>query len=94
MRTFGSWATMAVALAALGTAAGAGPLPEGAYQVAQGSTCQSWYNMCAQRCRERLPNDKTCASDHCAPKLSTCRQSGCWQEGQQYGGGKTCGLAK
>ena len=94
MRSFCIFTTVAAALVVWGSAAIAAPLPDGAYLVAQGSTCQSWYNMCAQRCRERLPNDKSCASDHCAPKLSSCKQSGCWLEGAQYGGGKTCGLAK
>lgn len=66
----------------------------GSFKIAQGSSCQSWYNNCATRCRTRLPNDKNCVSDHCSPKLATCRQSGCWQEGKAYGGGKHCGLAK
>jgi hypothetical protein len=68
--------------------------PEGSFQVAQGSTCQSFQDMCAARCKTRAPTDANCVSDHCTPKLGQCRQTGCWQEGARYGGGKTCGLAK
>jgi hypothetical protein len=73
---------------------GAQTAADGSFKVAQGATCQSWYSMCSQRCKTRLPDDKNCTSDHCSPKLSICKQTGCWQEGQQYGGGKTCGLSK
>ena len=70
-------------------------LPPGSFQVAQGGgSCQSWFNMCSSRCKTRMPDDKNCTSDHCSPKLSECRQTGCWQEGKLYGGGKTCGLSK
>ena len=69
-------------------------LPEGAFQVAAGGSCRGMFNTCAARCKQRLPNDKNCTSDHCSPKLAECRQTGCWQEGANYGGGKTCGLAK
>ncbi|HRK24794.1 MAG TPA: hypothetical protein PLQ11_07560 [Beijerinckiaceae bacterium] len=62
--------------------------------VAQGKTCSSFQTMCANRCRMRAPQDANCVDDHCTPKLNTCRQDGCWQEGRLYGGRKTCGLVK
>lgn len=71
-------------------------LPGGSFQIAQSGSgsCSSWFNSCATRCRQRAPQDKNCVSDHCSPKLSVCRSTGCWQEGAQYGGGKHCGLKK
>jgi len=58
------------------------------------SSCSGFQSKCAQRCKERNPNDKNCVSDHCTPKLGACRSTGCWQEGQLYGGQKTCNLKK
>jgi hypothetical protein len=58
------------------------------------SSCQGMFSQCAARCKSRAPTDKSCVSDHCSPKLATCRQSGCWQEGKQYGGQRTCNLKK
>ncbi len=72
----------------------AGQPGDGSFKVAQAGSCQSMFRTCAARCRERAPQDKNCVSDHCSPKLSECRQTGCWQEGALYGGGKQCGLAK
>lgn len=62
-------------------------------QVAANS-CKSMQQLCAQRCKQRVPDDKNCVSDHCTPKLEECRSTGCWQEGKMYGGKQTCGLAK
>jgi hypothetical protein len=62
--------------------------------VAEAASCQGMFSQCAARCKTRAPTDKNCVSDHCSPKLGQCRQSGCWQEGAMYGGGKTCGLTK
>lgn len=69
-------------------------MPDGSFQVAQGGSCQSWFSNCASRCKTRAPTDKSCVSDHCSPKLATCRRTGCWQEGAQYGGAKHCNLSK
>ena len=69
-------------------------LPPGSFKIAQGASCQSWFSMCSARCKTRAPTDANCVSDHCSPKLATCRQTGCWQEGALYGGGKQCGLSK
>lgn len=68
-------------------------LPPGSFQVAAG-TCTGMFSTCAARCKQRAPQDKNCVADHCSPKLAACRQTGCWQEGAMYGGGKTCGLGK
>lgn len=65
-----------------------------AIQVAAAGSCTSTYNTCVARCRRDVPHDKACPSDHCAPKLTTCRSSGCWQEGQRYGGQLTCNLKR
>lgn len=62
-------------------------------QVAANS-CKAMHQLCAQRCKQRVPDDKNCVSDHCTPKLDECRSTGCWQEGKMYGGKETCGLAK
>jgi hypothetical protein len=70
------------------------PPAAGTLQVAQGKSCSSFQTMCANRCKTRAPHDPTCVEDHCTPKLMTCRQDGCWQEGRLYGGKKTCGLAR
>lgn len=72
------------------------PRSDGSFQVAAGGSCQSFYSQCAARCANNKKGESQakCASDHCAPKLAACRKSGCWQEGNDYGGGKSCGLAK
>jgi hypothetical protein len=59
------------------------------------TTCAGFYSQCKARCPEwsKEPVAK-CAADHCAPKLSTCRSTGCWTEGPRYGGGKYCNLKK
>lgn len=58
------------------------------------SSCSGFQATCAKRCKERAPTDKNCVSDHCTPKLQECRSTGCWQEGNLYGGAKTCNLKK
>lgn len=80
--------------AMVATAAAADPLPAGSFRVAAGGSCQASYRTCAARCKQRAPQDKSCAADHCAPKLDECRATGCWQEGALYGGAKQCGLSK
>jgi hypothetical protein len=66
------------------------------HAAAQGSSCQAFFNQCAARCATNAKGEPQakCTADHCRPKLASCRQSGCWQEGQAFGGGKTCNLAK
>ena len=67
-------------------------LASGAF--AQSSSCQGWHSVCLKRCQETQPGNASCPKTNCGPKLATCRSTGCWQEGQAYGGGKVCGLAK
>lgn len=83
----------ACALVAWALVAGA-PAEAETLLLAQGASCSSYQTMCANRCRQRAPQDANCVSDHCTPKLMTCKKDGCWQEGRQYGGQKTCGLAR
>lgn len=71
---------------------GAASARDGAFQVAAAGSCKSHHSTCAQRCRKDNPTDANCVSDHCDPKLSACRQSGCWQDGRRYGGQEFCGL--
>jgi hypothetical protein len=89
-----------LALIAVAMLVSAGPVASaaqsrdaGAFQLAAGS-CSGTYGQCVARCRKDNPQDKACPSDHCAPKLATCKTSGCWQEGQRYGGQQTCNLSR
>src|SRR5262245_31283168 len=54
-----------------------GPL---ALEAPAQSSCGAFFSQCASRCKTRAPTDKNCVSDHCSPKLATCRKTGCWQE--------------
>jgi hypothetical protein len=58
------------------------------------SSCSALQAQCAARCKQRNPGDVNCVSDHCTPKLNECRATGCWQEGQRYGGQLTCNLKR
>jgi hypothetical protein len=59
------------------------------------TSCSGFYGNCKVRCPQwsKDPVAK-CAADHCAPKLGTCRKTGCWTEGPLFGGGTTCNLKK
>ena len=70
------------------------PAQSQSVQVAQAGSCASFSSTCASRCRKDNPADKKCFSDHCAPKLATCKATGCWREGNRYGGGQTCNLRR
>ncbi len=60
-----------------------GPDRQGSIRVAQAaSSCSAWKTICDSR------------GPGCDAKFSQCMKSGCWVEGQQYGGAKHCGLAK
>jgi len=67
---------------------------ENGTMVMAAASCTGTYRQCVARCRRDVPQDKACPSDHCAPKLGTCKSSGCWQEGARYGGGLTCNLTR
>ncbi len=50
--------------------------------IAGASSCSGWKAICETR------------GPGCDAKFSACLKSGCWQEGQKYGGATHCGLAK
>lgn len=77
---------------ALSTAAALG-MERGNVELAAAS-CTGTYNTCVARCRRDVPHDTACPSDHCMPKRDACKSSGCWQEGQRYGGKLTCNLSR
>lgn len=61
---------------------------------ADAASCSGSFNTCAQRCKTKYATDKNCISDHCSPKLATCKSSGCWQQGGDFGNVLTCNLDK
>jgi hypothetical protein len=77
----------AAALAALALIV-AIPSPAGA------ASCSGSFGTCAQRCKTKYATDKNCISDHCSPKLATCKSTGCWQQGGDFGNVLTCNLDK
>jgi hypothetical protein len=50
--------------------------------LAQQSSCSGWKSVCESR------------GPGCGSKYAACLKSGCWTEGEKYGGGTHCGLAK
>jgi hypothetical protein len=69
-----------LALALLGTLA---------LEASAQSSCGGWYPVCKKRC---VAQKISCG--HCDDLLATCRTTGCWTEGKNYGGAKHCGLKK
>ncbi|MBN8982762.1 MAG: hypothetical protein J0I29_16035 [Rhizobiales bacterium] len=61
---------------------------------ADAASCTNSFNTCASRCRTKYAHDKNCVSDHCSPKLATCKSTGCWQQGGDFGNVLTCNLDK
>ncbi len=59
-----------------------------------GPSCKTFLSQCTNRCKTRYANDPDCVSDHCTPKYNSCLQSGCWQEGGDFGRKLTCDLTK
>jgi hypothetical protein len=68
------------ALALLGTLA---------IEAAAQTSCSGWYPICRQRCVEQRIN-----CDHCDELLATCKRTGCWREGKNYGRARHCNLKK
>ncbi|HEX7792295.1 MAG TPA: hypothetical protein VF467_17405 [Afipia sp.] len=64
------------------------------FAPADAATCSGSFNTCASRCKTKYATDKSCVSDHCSPKLATCKSSGCWQQGGDFGNVLTCNLDK
>ena len=61
---------------------------------ADAASCSNSFNTCASRCKTKYASDKNCVSDHCTPKLNTCKSTGCWQQGGDFGNTLTCNLDK
>lgn len=53
------------------------------------SSCSGWYAICRQRCV-----GMKIGCGHCDELMATCRKTGCWTEGKQYGSKKHCNLKK
>jgi hypothetical protein len=68
------------ALALLGTLA---------LEASAQTSCSGWYPVCKQRC---VQQNISCG--HCDDLLATCRRTGCWTEGKNYGGARHCNLKK
>ena len=53
------------------------------------TSCSAWKSVCLTRC----PGLKIgCA--HCDDLLATCKRTGCWKEGKNYGNKQHCNLKK
>jgi hypothetical protein len=76
-----AFAGCALALALLGTLA---------VEVAAQTSCSGWRATCLARCKQ----SGATSCPRCADQMSSCRQSGCWVEHANFGGGKTCNLKK
>lgn len=61
---------------------------------ADAASCSNSFSTCASRCKTKYASDKSCVSDHCTPKLETCKSTGCWQQGGDFGNVKSCNLDK
>ncbi len=58
-------------------------------EVAAQTSCSGWYPICKQRC---VAQNINCA--HCDDLLATCKSTGCWREGKNYGRKLHCKLKK
>lgn len=61
---------------------------------ADAASCTNSLNTCVARCKTKYASDKSCVSDHCTPKFETCKSTGCWQQGGDFGNVLTCNLDK
>ncbi|MBI3700665.1 MAG: hypothetical protein HY242_09525 [Afipia sp.] len=61
---------------------------------ASAASCRDSFNTCVSRCKTNYASDKNCVSDHCTPKYATCKSTGCWQQGGDFGNVLTCNLDK
>jgi hypothetical protein len=60
-----------------------------ALEASAQTACSGWYPICRQRCVQQRIN-----CDHCDDLLATCKKTGCWKEGKNYGGTRHCNLKK
>jgi hypothetical protein len=61
----------------------------GTLEASAQTSCSGWYPICRQRCVEQK-----ISCGHCDDLSATCRRTGCWTEGKNYGGTRHCGLKK
>lgn len=60
-----------------------------ALEASAQTSCSGWYPICQQRCvAQRI------SCGHCDELLATCKKSGCWREGKNYGSKLHCNLKK
>jgi len=60
-----------------------------ALEAAAQTSCGGWYPICRQRCV-----GLKIGCGHCDQLMETCKRTGCWTEGKQYGSKKHCSLKK
>jgi hypothetical protein len=60
-----------------------------AFEASAQSSCSGWYPICQKRC---VAQGISCG--HCDDLLATCRSTGCWTEGKNYGSRRHCNLKK
>jgi len=56
------------------------------------SSCGEWNSTCRARC-DQSSGGASCTK-YCAGQMAQCRQSGCWTQGQRFGGARHCNLRK
>lgn len=56
------------------------------------SSCSEWNSTCRARCNQT--NGGASCAKYCAGQMAQCRQSGCWTQGQRFGGARHCNLRK
>jgi hypothetical protein len=60
-----------------------------ALEASAQTSCSAWYPICQQRCvAQRI------SCGHCDDLLATCKKTGCWREGKNYGRTRHCRLKK
>jgi hypothetical protein len=60
-----------------------------ALEASAQTSCSGWYPVCRQRC---ITQKIGCGI--CDELMATCRKTGCWREGRNFGGQRHCGLKK
>ena len=59
-------------------------------QAASAASCSSWRATCVKRSKAVNPS----YLPECDAKFSACLSSGCFAEGERFGGANHCGLTK
>ncbi|QCK84621.1 hypothetical protein E8L99_01875 [Phreatobacter aquaticus] len=55
------------------------------------TSCAGWNATCQARCRDA--GNPECAN-YCTRQVTACRRTGCWTEGQRFGGRQHCNLSR